>query len=240
MQKLCTIPAMRFLAEDPRRRGSRQWDHGFFRCKDGERGSLVTWIEATGEVCALVGSGSEPEAFIPLGTAPSHRALEAVLDDRPDASASIVWVAQRLEEIPKEPDAIDALISGYEERLRIEAEETERAHLASFEVLELTELPDTDEEEAERWGGADWTKIAEIAVELSDAGVSARDQKSIEARGQVALDAKDVGLLWSLFYDPIAIPSEGTIFINGRHRTAAMRAVGVRRCVVHTDRGFTN
>lgn len=75
-------------------------------------------------------------------------------------------------------------------------------------------------------------------MELSEADGSARDQDSILARGRLDVGLEDCGLLWIPFYDPIAIPAEGTAFINGRHRTASVRAAGVRHCVVHTDRGF--
>jgi len=231
-------PSERFFEEDSNRGESRQLDYGFFQLEDGGRGSMVTWFETTNEVCALIGSGSKPQAFILLGTAPSYRSLEAVLADRPEPSTSIVWVAEQLKNMPRDPDALGDLVSTYEERLLIEAEDIERRHLASFEVMALAELPETEEEEAERWSMANWPSIAQIAVELWEAGVSARDQESIVERGSRDLGPEDCGLLWSLFYDPIAIPTENTAFINGRHRTAAMRAAGVIRCVVHTDKGF--
>jgi len=91
--------------------------------------------------------------------------------------------------------------------------------------------------QAGRYGKEDWPTIAAIAAELLESGVSPRDEATISARGAEQLTEDGCGLLMSLFGDPIAIPLEASAFINGRHRTAAMRAAGVRRCVVHTDRG---
>jgi hypothetical protein len=231
------IPAKRFFAENPRRRGSAQWDHGFFLSEDEKRGMQLTWIEATGEVCALIGAGRYPEAFILLGTAPSYTAMEAVLVDPPGNHASIRWVADMLQRIPGEDKDVRALVADYEARLQEEAEKVEREALASFEIIELSELPDTEEQEAERYAGENWPAIARIAVELLETGVSPRDDEAILARGRPELTKDGCGLLRSLFCDPIAIPKEASAFINGRHRTAAMRAAGVKRCVVDTDRG---
>jgi hypothetical protein len=231
------IPAEQFFAEDARRRNSSQWDYGFFRSVDGDHGMLTTWIEATGEVCALIGGGRYPKAFVLLGTAPSYKVVEAVLVDRPGPDASICWVAHRLRHIPQDAEKLRLLLATYEARVQEEAEEAERQELASFEVVELSELPETEEAEAERYSEEDWPAIAQISVELLEAGVSAHDDDAIMARGRNELTSTGCGLLHSLFHDPIAIPQEASAFINGRHRTAAMRAAGVKRCVVHTDRG---
>ncbi len=237
MPDFAPIPAGRFYEDDPRRDGSRQLDYCFFRSEDGQCGMRTTWIEATGEVCALIGGGSHPEAFILLGNAPSYRCLEAVLEEPPSHDTSIVWVAEMLEQIPDDPRDVESLVAAYNAGIRAEAEDEERRDLASFEVVELASLPETDEEQAERYGEEDWPAIASIAVELSESGVSPRDDASILARGEEELTEEGCGLLRSLFRDPIAIPLEASAFINGRHRTAAMRAAGVRRCVIHTDRG---
>jgi hypothetical protein len=164
--------------------------------------------------------------------------LEAVLVDRPDFRTSIVWVAEMLGRISGETGASEELVSRYEERLRLEAAEGERRHLASFQVIDLSTLPETEKHEGERYAEADWPVIARIAVGLLETGVSPRDQTAIITQGRVELSEQDCGLLWSLFYDPIAIPREGSLFINGRHRTASMRAAGAERAVVHTDRGY--
>jgi hypothetical protein len=197
----------------------------------------TTWLEATGEVCALIGGGCSPEAFILLGTAPSYRCVEAVLVDPPGHDASIRWVTKMLARIPGDSGEVESLLAAHEERVQAEAEEEERRDVASFEVVDLSELPETDEEEAERYRDASWSVIAALAVELLESGVSPRDDATILARGTKELTKNGPGLLSSLFQDPIAIPLEASAFINGRHRTAAMRAAGVKRCVVHTDRG---
>lgn len=237
MDEFHPIPAEQFLAQDPRRQNSRQWDHGHFSDDDHGRRSLLTWIEATQEVCALVGGGRYPEAFILLGRAPTHRCLEAVLENRPDHEASIAWVAEMLDGIPADPEDVRSLVAAYDSRVRAEAENEERRYLESFEVVELSSLPETDRKEAIRYADEDWAAIATVAVELLASGVSPRDEESILERGGEVLSDSGCGLLGSLFGDPIAIPREGTAFINGRHRTAAMRAAGVPRCVVHIDRG---
>jgi hypothetical protein len=231
------IPAEQFFAEDARRYGSRQWDYGFFCSEDGDRGMQTTWLEATGEVCALIGGGRYPDAFILLGTAPSYLAMEAVLVDPPGPETSIRWVAEKLRQIPQDTEGLRKFLTAYEARVQSEAEEAERQDLASFEVVELLQLPETEEQEAKRYGEADWPKIAHIAVDLLETGVSPHDDEAILARGKDELTDEGCGLLHSLFHDPIAIPQEASAFINGRHRTAAMRAAGVKRCVVHTDRG---
>lgn len=199
---------------------------------------MVTWFEATHEVCALVGGGRYPDAFILLGKAPSFKSLEAVLVDRPGPATSVVWVAEMVDKIPGEDATIEELVSAYDERLRVEAEEDERRHLASFEVIDLCQLPRTEACETERHGEADWVGIARIAVDLLETGISPCDQSVITSRGQLELNEEDCGLLWSLFCDPIAITGDRSVFINGRHRTASMRATGVTRSVVHTDRGY--
>jgi hypothetical protein len=197
----------------------------------------VTWIKATSEVCALIGGSRYPEAFILLGTAPSYESMEAVLFDPPGPRASIRWVAEMLRGIPGEDKDVQALVADYEARMREEDERAVREALASFEVVELSELPETDEQEAERYGEENWAAIARIAVELFEGGVSPRDDEAILARGRRELTTDGCGLLRSLFCDPIAIPKDASAFINGRHRTSAMRAAGVKRCVVDTDRG---
>lgn len=237
MAYFVAIPAEQFFAQDVRRRESSQWDYGFFRSEDGGHGMLTTWIEATGEVCALIGGGRYPDGFILLGTAPSYQAVEAVLADPPGPETSICWVAERLRYIPRDDEKLRSLLAAYEARIHEEAEEAERQELASFEVVELSELPETEERESERYGEADWLAIAHVAVDLLEAGVSPHDEETILARGRSELTSTGCGLLHSLFHDPIAIPLEASDFINGRHRTAAMRAAGVKRCVVHTDRG---
>lgn len=237
MSDFVPIPAEQFFRDEPRRHGSRQLDHSFFRSKDGLRGMRTTWIEATGEVCALVGGGSHPEAFIVLGSAPSYRCLEAVLEDPPSHDTSIAWVAEMLEGISGDPSEVESLVAAYDGRIQAAVEDEERRDLASFEVIQLVSLPETNEELAERYGKEDWLAIAAIAVDLLESGVSPRDDAKILARGKEELTEDGCGLLRSLFRDPIAIPLEGSAFINGRHRTAAMRTAGVRRCVVHTDRG---
>jgi hypothetical protein len=198
---------------------------------------MTTWFEETGEVCALIGGGANPEGFVLLGTAPSYQCLEAVLIDPPGYDASISWVAERLDAIPADPGGIESLLAAHETRAQAETEEAERRELASFEVVDLAELPMTGEIEAERYGDADWQSIAGLAVELFGGGISPHDDQAIGARGAEVLKEDDCGLLRSLFFDPIAIPREASAFINGRHRTAAMRTAGVKRCVVHTDRG---
>jgi hypothetical protein len=232
------IPAEEFYAANRRRRDSRQWDHGFFRSADGERGMQITWLEATDEVCALIGGGRYPDDFILLGSAPSYRCLEAMLVDRPGYDTSIGWVAERLAGMPTDPREVESMLATFEARMQAESEEAERRELASFEVVDLADLPATNGEEADRYRDADWPAIAELAVTLLKEGVSPHDEEAIRARGRVGLTGEDRGLLQSLFFDPIAIPREASAFINGRHRTAAMRAAGVKSCVVHTDRGF--
>jgi hypothetical protein len=232
------IPAEAFYAADQRRRDSRQWDNGFFRSEDGEKEMQITWLEATGEVCALIGGGRNPDGFILLGTAPNFDCIAAVLIDRPGRDASIGWVAERLAEIPTDPGEIESMVAAYKARIQADTEEGERREVASFEVVDLAELPATDTELAERYLDADWCAIAGLAVDLLEGGVSPHDDEAIQARGAAVLPDDDGVLLWSLFFTPIAIPREATAFIDGRHRTAAMRAAGVRRCVVHTDRGF--
>jgi hypothetical protein len=197
----------------------------------------ITWLEGTGEVCALIGGGRYPDGFIELGVAPSYECVEAVLIDRPGHDASIGWVAERLAEIPGDPGEIKSIVAAYEARMQAEAEEGERRELASFEVVELAELPVTDAELAERYGDADWLAIADLAVELLEEGVSPHDDETIQARGTGVLAKEDCVLLSSLYFAPIAIPREASAFVDGRHRTAAMRAAGVSRCVVHIDRG---
>jgi hypothetical protein len=235
--RLYAIAAEEFFAGDQRRRRSRQWDYGFFRSVDGNRGMLTTWFEATGEVCALIGGGQNSDGFILLGTAPSYQCVEAILIDAPEHDTSIGWVAERLAHIPADPAGIASLLAAHEARTQAETKEAERRYLASFEVVDLVELPVTDGKLAKRYGCADWLAIAELAVELLEEGVSPRDDETVRTRGSSVLTRESCGLLRSLFFDPIAIPREASAFINGRHRTAAMRAAGVRRCVVHTDRG---
>lgn len=237
MADFVAILAEQFFVEDARRRESSQWDYGFFRAVDGNHGMLITWIEATGEVCALIGGGRYPKAFILLGTAPSYKAVEAALVDRPGPEASICWVVERLRHIPQDAEKLRSWLAGYGARVQEEAEEAERQDLASFEVVELSNLPETDEAEAERYREEEWQAIARIAVDLLEAGVSPHDDEAILARGRKELTSTGCGLLHSLFHDPIAIPQEASDFIDGRHRTAALRAAGVQRCVVHTDRG---
>jgi hypothetical protein len=120
-------------------------DYGIFRSETGDRGLQTTWFEATGEVCALIGGGQFPDAFILLGKAPSYRCLEAVLIDRPGFETTIGWVAEMLVTIPKDPEGVEALVADHEERVRAENEETERRDIASYEVVALADLPMTDE-----------------------------------------------------------------------------------------------
>lgn len=237
MLRFDPTPADEFFAGDRRRSRSRQLDYGRFQSMDGQRGMQITWLEQTGEVCALIGGGQYPDGFILLGSAPSYECMEAVLIDRPGYDASIGWVAERLAGIPSDPGEIESMLVSYEARMEAETEEGERRELASFEVVDLEELPATDAELAERYGKADWPAIASLAIELLEEEVSPHDDKTIRARGTAALTNEGCGLLQSLFFAPIAIPREASAFINGRHRIAAMRAAGVRRCVVHTDRG---
>jgi hypothetical protein len=126
----------------------------------------VTWLEETGEVCALIGGGQHPDGFIVLGIVPSYELLGAVLIDRPGYDTSVGWVAERLAQTPTDPGEIELVVAAYEARVQGEAEEDERRELASFEVVDLDELPSTDAELAERYGDADWPAIAALAVEL--------------------------------------------------------------------------
>jgi hypothetical protein len=229
------LNAAEFYGANPRRAESKQWDRGHWY--EGPRHAQITWIEATWEVCAIYGRHDE-ESYEVLGRLPSYELLEALLADGHEHDQSLGWARGRIQCAPTGRQA-DELVAAYATRLAAEDADQERREIASFEVVDLSDLPSTPEEFAERYPDSDWSAIAELAVAAFESGISPRDLRAVErfaARSE--LSPHDRSALLSLFVDPIVARPGDDHFTNGRHRVAAMRRASVRRCVVHTHAGY--
>ena len=126
----------------------------------------------------------------------------------------------------------------------------------SFEVVSLSALPSIDDPEElplepDEWRFprlnldayvhvADWRRIAEVAVEWLESGSDPLDVAAIaEHARKRELDSDDIDWLLSLFrpFDAIEWLRGGSKVTGGRKRLHALRAAGVKRCVVYTGRG---
>lgn len=118
--------------------------------------------------------------------------------------------------------------------------EQEAVERASYQVVALDRLPSiTDLGDADRAGGADWPVIAAAAIDMFEAGIDPLSTDQVlERSADYGLGADDRRWLVSLFCDPVIAVPDSARYTNGRHRTAAMRAQGVQRCVVHTNAGY--
>jgi hypothetical protein len=94
-------------------------------------------------------------------------------------------------------------------------------------------LPDSEVDLA-GWHGAhvDWYSVSQVAVEVFEAGVDPLDRGEVKHRvAQSNLREADRSWAEDLFCQPVAIYSRSRLWVDGRHRTQAMREAGVKRCL---------
>jgi hypothetical protein len=128
---------------------------------------------------------------------------------------------------------------------------TEDEERASFEIVELAELPAVDRDDIPTvpslvrpcgcsWCEADWLLIAACSVAILEEGLDPLDHDAVALRAvALGLEGGDLGWLVSLFtpHNAIVVLRDSHQFTNGMHRTHALRMAGVKRCVVYTGRG---
>jgi len=122
---------------------------------------------------------------------------------------------------------------------------------ASFEVVNLEDLPPVDRSDIEvvpsferpcgcYWCQADWKAIAAASITILGEGIDPLDDAAIERRAEeLGLTVDDRGWLLTLFSatNAIIVLRESKQFTNGMHRMHALRLAGVERCVVYTGKG---
>lgn len=126
------------------------------------------------------------------------------------------------------------------------------SHGPSFEVIEVSSLPNTDRanrmlQASEdrlcgcRYCAADWSRISSTSVAVLESGIDLGDQEAINAyAANLGLEDEDLGWLLSLFgSEPITYIREPDqhVFSEGRHRVHALRVAGAERVAICTNRG---
>lgn len=137
-----------------------------------------------------------------------------------------------LPEQPRLSAAEAAHLAQLRQRELEEAERVMASERAAFCVLELARLPSTPAGFARRYGDLDWRLLARAAIEIFESGVDPLDREAIMARTDaLGGSAFQSTMLASLFRSPITVSLDAGSYTDGMHRTAALRAAGVERCV---------
>lgn len=195
----------------------------------------------------------DPESEGPvevLGEIATARLAEALLWRRRDSAwPTLEEVRQCVAEAPNEPREIRRLMRRWRAAVKREQAELDEQRRNSYEVVELARLPPDDIDEvppsprSTRPCGCyhcqgNWRRIAAGSVAVLERGIDPIDGDAISAFARSFLRTKrDQRWLVSLFRDPIVVAPGEEAFTNGRHRTHAMRMVGVERAAIYTKAG---
>jgi hypothetical protein len=104
----------------------------------------------------------------------------------------------------------------------------------AFRVVSIDTLPDSEVDLA-GWHGphVDWYSVSQVAVEIFEAGVDPLDHDEVKRRvTESELRPGDRSWAEGLFCEPVGIYRRSRRWVDGRHRTNAMRGAGVKRCLV--------
>lgn len=195
----------------------------------------------------------DPESEGPvevLGSIATARLAEALLWRRRDAASPTLEDVRRcVAGAPTETVEIRRSMRRWRAVVRREQAEFDEQRRNSYEVVELAQLP------ADGIQGAppsprstrpcgcyhcrgNWRRIAGASVAVLERGIDPLDGDAVAAFARSFLRAKrDQRWLVSLFWDPIVVAPGEEAFTNGRHRTHAMRMVGVEFAAIYTKAG---
>lgn len=207
----------------------------------------LDWLETTGEIIARPVTDSDEGPVGLLGRAPSYEvACAAVWANLVVRPRGIDWASRRIAYIGDGPAGRQkAMVADHYAREKAWQRVCRDAERRTFSVGNVADLPPVDLEEeglpatpsgrcrCDHCQG-DWLKIAAASVQALEDGIDPLDYEAVTRFALKSLSS-DADRLWlaSLFRDPIALYSwDAGYFVNGRHRTHALREAGVTRCAV--------
>ncbi|MEJ7787492.1 MAG: hypothetical protein WKF96_22030 [Solirubrobacteraceae bacterium] len=210
----------RFVDEDPARRGRSMR----FRCRLAVRGApaghRATGLEGTGELRA-----ASRRTHLVLGTLASFELAEAVINGRPEGEWRIEWLRATVAGAPTSACEIVTVIGEYVRRRDADFRHHQQQRRDSFEVVELSELPDPGAPyRGDHYTGATWPRIAEVAIEILEDGLDPLDTDAVAKRAEERLNGDDALWLLTLFANPITISREHPAVIDSGHRSGTCDA----------------